>query len=153
MRHHSVGIGADCNRKTDDAVGVCAGDVEPDNEDMEIEMEARMRRPDRKAAPKEPTAQERAEHMLTHMPFRSWCRHCVRGKEEPCRQGQGDPEYPEVHSDYMFMGEETGGNTLAVLVAKDRSSRALMSTVVPRKSTGEIVSKRVVAFRGSWGAR
>ena len=103
MRHHSIGIGADCNRKTDDTVGVCAGDVEPDNEDMEIEMEAGMRRPDRKAPPEEPTAQERAEHMLTHVPFRSWCRHCVRGrgKEEPCRQGQGDPEHPGAHGLYV----------------------------------------------------
>ena len=42
--------------------------------------------------------------------------------------------------DYMFMEEETGGKTLAILVAKDRSSRALMSTVVPRKTTGEFVS-------------
>ena len=25
VRHHSIGTGADCNRKTDDAVGVCAG--------------------------------------------------------------------------------------------------------------------------------
>ena len=49
--------------------------------------------------------------------------------------------------DYMFMGEETGGKTLAVFVAKDRSSRALMSTVVTRKSTGEFVSKRVLAFK------
>ena len=153
MRHHSIGTGADCNRKTDDAVAVCAGAVEPDDADVEIEMEAGMRRPERKAAPEEPTAQERAEHMFTHMPFRSWCRHCVRGrgKEEPCRQGQGDPEHPEVHMDYMFMGEETGGKTLAILVAKDRSSRALMSTVVPRKTTGEFVSKRVVAFMKELG--
>ena len=49
------------------------------------------------------------------------------------------------------MGEETGGNTLAILVAKDRSSRALMSTVVPRKTTGEFVSKRVVAFMKELG--
>ena len=64
MSHHSIGTGADCNRKTDDAVAVCAGAVE-------IEMEAGMRRPERKAAPEEPTAQGRAEHMFTHMPFRS----------------------------------------------------------------------------------
>ena len=48
----------------------------------------------------------------------------------------------------MFMGEETGGKTLA---AKDWSSRALMSTVVPRKTTGEFVSKRVVAFMKELG--
>ena len=60
--HHSIGTVAGCNRKTDDTVGVCAGAVELDDADMEIEMEARMRRPDRKAAPEEPTAQEREEH-------------------------------------------------------------------------------------------
>ena len=69
MRHHSIGTGADCYHKTDDAVGVCAGIVELDDADVEIEVEARMRRPDRKAAPEETTAQERAEHMFTHMPF------------------------------------------------------------------------------------
>ena len=30
-------------------------------------VEAGMRRPDREAAPEEPTAQERAEHVFTHM--------------------------------------------------------------------------------------
>ena len=53
--------------------------------------------------------------------------------------------------DDMFMGEETGGKTLAILVAKDRSSSALMSTVVPRKTTGEFVSKRVVAIMKELG--
>ena len=48
--------------------------------------------------------------------------------------------------DYMFMGEETGAKTLTIFVAKDRSSRALMSTVVPRKTTGAFVSNHVVAF-------
>ena len=95
---------------TDDAVGVCAGAVEPDDVDMEIELEAGMRRPDRKAALEAPAAQERAEQMFTHMPFRSWCRHCIRGrgKEEPCRQGQEDPEHSEVHVDYMLMWQDVG---------------------------------------------
>ena len=47
-------------------------------------------------------------------------------------------EYPEVHMDYMFMGEETGGKTLAVLVAKDRSSRAWMSIVVTRRARASL---------------
>ena len=29
---------------------------------------------------KQPTQQERDEHELLHMPFRSWCPHCVAGK-------------------------------------------------------------------------
>ena len=52
---------------------------------------------------------------------------------------------------YMLMGEETGGKTLAIFVAKDWSSRARMSTVVTRKTTGEFVSKRVVAFMKELG--
>ena len=30
------------------------------------------------AAPTEPTPQERALHELTHIPYRTWCSHCVR---------------------------------------------------------------------------
>ena len=31
-------------------------------------------------APAQPTQQERAEHELTHLPFRSWCPRCVANK-------------------------------------------------------------------------
>ena len=106
-------------------------------------MEAGMRRPDRKAAPEELAALERAKHMFTLMPFRSWCWHCIRGrgKEEPCRQGQGDSELLEVHMDNMFMGEETGGEGPVV----ERVDR------LPRKTMGEFVSQGVVAFMKELG--
>ena len=50
-----------------------------------------VRRPRKMLDPKEPSEEERKDHALTHLPFRSWCRHCVRGrgKEEPCRNTQG----------------------------------------------------------------
>ena len=28
----------------------------------------------------EPTAQERLDHAIAHVPYRSWCPHCVRGR-------------------------------------------------------------------------
>ena len=70
-----------------------------------------MRRPQRKAGPREPTKEEKEEHEKTHLPFRSWCRHCVRGrgKEEACRKVERTPEIPEVHIDFMFMGGGEGG--------------------------------------------
>ena len=34
------------------------------------------------ADPKLPSAEEVAEHELTHLPYRSWCSHCVRGQGE-----------------------------------------------------------------------
>ena len=30
--------------------------------------------------PSQPTPEERRMHELTHLPFRSWCRHCMMGK-------------------------------------------------------------------------
>jgi hypothetical protein len=43
-------------------------------------------------------------HERTHLPFRSWCEACVkgRGKEEACRKrdGEGDRDIPEVHFDF-----------------------------------------------------
>ena len=113
------------------------------------ELEAGRRRPMNKLSPKEPSEEERREHDLTHLPFRNWCRHCVRGrgKEEPCRRsGRGEAEVPEIHVDFMFMGEERGGHTLTFLVAKERGSKALMPTAAPKKSSGEWLAKRGLAW-------
>ena len=46
-------------------------------------------------------------HERTHLPFRSWCEACVkgRGKEEACRKGDGgggERNLPEVHFDFCF---------------------------------------------------
>ena len=68
-----------------------------------------------------------------------------------CRRTKEGSEIPEVHVDYMFMGEESGGGTMAVLVVKERQTKALMASVVPTKSSGEFVAKRVVAFMRDFG--
>ena len=69
--------GGASDRKTGENYDICAGgELGGEQEDME----AGKRKPERKHNPREPTQQERAEHELTHMPFRSWCRHCVRGR-------------------------------------------------------------------------
>ena len=39
------------------------------------EVPVRARRP-----PKEPTELERIKHEATHIPYRSWCQHCIRGR-------------------------------------------------------------------------
>ena len=43
-------------------------------------MDLGMRRTLKMNDPKEPNAEERKEHAKTHLPFRSWCRHCVGGR-------------------------------------------------------------------------
>ena len=51
------------------------------------EDEVGERKTTRKLNPRQPSEQERHEHEMTHLPFRSRCRHCTngRGREENCR--------------------------------------------------------------------
>ena len=83
------------------------------------------------------------------MPFRNWCRHCVRGrgKEMPHRKIKEELMMPEIHMDFAFLGEENEpGNTLPVLVVKERSTRMGMAAATPRKTTGSYIAKRIMAF-------
>ena len=65
-------------------------------------------------APEEPTKKEREEHEATHIPYRSWCRHCVRGRavNRPHRREQAeegdepDKKVPRVSMDYFFMSQQ-----------------------------------------------
>ena len=55
-------------------------------------------------------------------------------------------EVPEIHVDYTFMGDEKEGQTLAFWVAREPASRAVLSTVVRRRSTGEWICRRLMAW-------
>ena len=66
------------------------------------------------ALPRVPTvsAEERARHELTHMPFRAWCPHCVRGRgrnrphlKKKEKEGNEDEKVPKVAMDYFFASE------------------------------------------------
>ena len=131
-----------------------SGGVVVEEEGESVEVEYGMRRPMKKGSPVEPSKEEREEHMKLHLPFRSWCRDCVagRGKEEACRKVGRSPEgVPEIHMDFMFMGEEKGDGALAMLVVRERGTRAVMGCVAPRKSSGEWLGKRVMAFMREFG--
>ena len=139
------GIGEGSDRCKAEVKGMDGGGDESDDEPGEYGV----RKTDKKADPKLPSEEERKEHEKTHLPYRSWCRHCVRGrgKEEPCRRQEGGGgEIPEFHVDFMFMGEEGGGKTIAILVGRQRVTKAVMATVVPRKSSGSWAARRLMAW-------
>ena len=53
--------------------------------EKDVDVDVRTEEAVKPAVPKDPytpTAQERAEHEPTHLPFRSWCRQCVEGRLE-----------------------------------------------------------------------
>ena len=59
-------------------------------------------------APIKPSREEVESHMATHLPFRSWCPHCVRGKSKgkphSLAKSTGK-DMPTIVCDYMFMHE------------------------------------------------
>ena len=74
-----------------------------------------------------PSKEEVEAHMTTHVPFRSWCAHCVKGKSKAMGHKKADhkeEEIPVVSVDYMFM--ESGSTEtelgMPILAVKDRKS-------------------------------
>ena len=117
-------------------------------EEAEDEEEHGTRVARRRLDPREPTDEERRDHEMTHLPYRSWCEDCVkgRGKEEDCRRTMREADFPEVSFDFCFLGEEGSGQTLAVLVGKDRRTGMMLATVTPRKSSGQWMGRRCMAY-------
>ena len=73
-----------------------------------------------------PSREEVRKHMATHIPFRSWCEHCVKGKSGGNRHLRRKVEEsseiaPVVSMDYMYMsdnqleGEERGMPIVVVI--------------------------------------
>ena len=99
-----------------------------------------------------PSQREIDEHMLTHIPFRSWCRFCVMGKSvaNPHRSiDKSEEGIPTVSIDYAFLNEkqeiDSGENSgMPVLALKDRKSGMMQSRVVPAKGTDKFAIKRLV---------
>ena len=86
-----------CNALDDDEV--IAGEVDANG----------MVKPNLLNAPYSPSRQERMEHEVSHLPFRSWCAHCVRGKSKSrghYAHSDEDSSIPVIGFDYAFLSKE-----------------------------------------------
>ena len=108
--------------------------------------------------PLKPSQKEIREHQESgHMPFRSWCPHCVRGrgKEMQHRRRSDEEEsgIPEYHLDYCFPGDE-GEDRLTILVVIERHTKMKKAIVVPQKgSTGSYATKKTIELIEECGDR
>ena len=96
-----------------------------------------VRNPRKLPDPKMPSKEEVERHYLTHLPFRSWCQYCIQGKDKTAprfQQEQRGDGLMEVHVDYCFMSTH-GSPMCTILVAKEKSSKMTLATVVPMKGT------------------
>ena len=96
-------------------------------EDNRIEGEEAVL-PKRANQPMRPNAAEVENHMLTHLPFRAWCPHCVRGKSrsKPHKRSEAAHDVPTLTLDYMFMhGSQRAGaeEGMPILVTRDLCER------------------------------
>ena len=125
-----------------------SGEVRAGEDSSGEEVELGERKVVKMADPKKPSNEAIVEHDMTHLPYRNWCKHCVRGrgKEMAHKKTEEMPEMTEVHIDFAFMGEEDKpGETIPILVAKERSTRMCMAAATPRKTTGSYIAKRLMA--------
>ena len=121
-----------------------------DNEAEDIEQEARRAAHQRRQH-RAPTEQEMEEHRGTHLPYRSWCPHCVagRGPGTQHRKTRAADEkergVASVAVDYCFLRNAVGGDYVPVVVMEDYDTRLLAAHVVPAKGADlEWVSKQLV---------
>ena len=92
--------GGDIGERVDEEV------IEMDDGDREGDAPAAQPRVPK--SPREPTSQERALHEITHIPLRTWCRHCMRGRSKDVYHARLDCEHdvPRIGMDYMHISEQ-----------------------------------------------
>ena len=113
--------------------------MEADEEEVAQDMAGRampLQRP-----PVLPSREEVEEHNRTHLPYRSWCAHCVRGWGESRShrnlKAASERSVPHVVMDYCFMGQEGEETTMPILAIKDTKTRRLFSIPVPCKGVSQ----------------
>ena len=105
------------------------------------------RRPRKAKAPEAPSQEEIDEHVLTHLPFKSWCQICVacrRNNRPHYKSKDDDRELPLLNVDYCFLQDSEDKDPLVVALSRVRPSRLCMAMPVPRKG-GERHSIRQLA--------
>ena len=95
------------------------------------------------------------EHEVTHVPFRSWCRHCVRGRAPEDghfrRRRPHDWESHVISSDYLLIGSgEEGVSGGTVLVLKCHATKVVTAVPLPQKGAADVnvqvVADAVISF-------
>ena len=101
-------------------------------DDVEEQQEARKAKG--LPAPQQPTAQERLEHELTHLPYRSWCPVCVQAKGRSDYHPKQHNKTPVIQCDityYEAIGEQA---TSSIFTAIDVETGMCMAAQVEDKT-------------------
>ena len=81
----------------------------------------------------EPTEQQRAIHNLTHLPYRSWCEHCVKAKSREKQSKRQTDKQPVIQIDYCVVQTGPDVGKRLVLTAVDIQTGLATAVLVPHK--------------------
>ena len=99
--------------------------------------EARHAKP--ATTPRTPTPEEYRIHRLTHLPYRSWCPHCVKAKKRNTGHKkiskEGKRNIPMISIDYMFTNNKGEDHANPTLVIKDHWRGGVWAFMVIRKGS------------------
>ena len=105
--------------------------------------------------PRRPSAQDVADHELTHCPYRAWCDDCVRGQAKDAKHstvhgGLEDSTVTRVNMDYAFLKEDVTEKadehesstkarvSLTFLVVQESMCRSVWAYAVESKGSSEV---------------
>jgi hypothetical protein len=145
--------------------------------DSEREDPEEARRVIVKSVESRPRQEEVDEHNVNHIPFRSWCTHCVKGKasnqgHSSSASGGHESDVPVVSIDYAFINEdgedrkrrkerekrgeereEGEGRGMPMIVIHDSKSKYVAAEIVPEKGVSEYAVRRVAQIGNRRGYR
>ena len=109
--------------------------------------ESGVRSPKKVQDPRVPTQAEVDEHNMTHLPYRSWCTHCVRGCGEAHPHHKSGDEERQRCTWTIALWARFDEKAQPILVVKERDTRMMCSMLVGEKgAVDEHVIKRIIAF-------
>ena len=85
-------------------------------------------------APQQPTPQERAEHELRHLPYRSWCTICVQSKGRQDHHKAQQSRHPVIQCDFAYIKGIQDKTVLPIFTAIDVQTGMGMAVYVHDKT-------------------
>ena len=85
-------------------------------------------------APAQPTPQERAEHELTHLPYRSWCTICVQSKGRQDHHKAQQSKQPVIQCDFAYIKGLQDKTVVPIFTAIDVQTGMGMAVYVHDKT-------------------
>ena len=85
--------------------------------------------------------------MVTHLPYRNWCSHCVGSSAQSDHHREQLKEYeeevPTISIDYAFFGDrKDDGELQPIIVTKDRRHGTIRPHVVEAKGVNTFAVKK-----------